>query len=65
MHTYPFDNSVSRYTGGLSSDLVDAITLSQNPNPADASPGSILSNKSDVQLPFFAPNRTFRRQAAL
>ncbi|KAE9404478.1 hypothetical protein BT96DRAFT_813532, partial [Gymnopus androsaceus JB14] len=66
LRPYQFNDLVSRYTGGPTSDLIaDAITISQNPNPADASPESILSTKSDVQLPFFAPDRTFRRQAAL
>ncbi|KIK65651.1 hypothetical protein GYMLUDRAFT_364676 [Collybiopsis luxurians FD-317 M1] len=56
-----------RYTGGASSFmLVDALTSLQNDDPtAIASPESTLSTKAEIRLPFFAPNKTFRKQAAL
>ncbi|KAJ4472128.1 fungal-specific transcription factor domain-containing protein [Lentinula aciculospora] len=55
-----------RYTGGAASFmLVDALASLQNHNAIDASPESTLSVKTDIQLPFFAPNKIFRKQAAL
>ncbi|KAJ3734458.1 fungal-specific transcription factor domain-containing protein [Lentinula guzmanii] len=56
-----------RYTGGAASFmLVDALASLQNQDVlADASPESVLTAKTEIQLPFFAPNKTFRKQAAL
>ncbi|KAJ3936890.1 MAG: fungal-specific transcription factor domain-containing protein [Lentinula lateritia] len=55
-----------RYTGGAASFmLVDALASLQNQAAIDASSNSTLSAKTDIQLPFFAPDKTFRKQPAL
>ncbi|KAJ3723399.1 fungal-specific transcription factor domain-containing protein [Lentinula raphanica] len=55
-----------RYTGGAASYmLADALASLQNHDVADASPGSALSARTEIQLPFFSLNKTFRKQAAL
>ncbi|KAJ7590742.1 fungal-specific transcription factor domain-containing protein [Mycena floridula] len=52
-----------RYTGGTSSFmLVDALTSLRTPN---ASPSSVLSSSTDIQLPFFHPGKRFHAHEAL